>query len=168
MLYREMEEEEFMNMENEDLISPEQTPICESHMMGQQMYQNPTNNNPMMQCPMYQNLMMQNQIEPQPITQMHHIGCPMMNETHNPATYSAQVERDEYGLEEGFAENMERAPYGSHYDNYYHNGHINNHNHYPYDGYYNHGYNPFNSYYQNYYPFSNFNPLLIPLLLGRD
>ncbi|MCB2291138.1 hypothetical protein LGK97_15510 [Clostridium sp. CS001] len=152
MLYREMEEEEFMNMENEDLISPEQTPICESHMMEQQMYQNPTNNNPMMQCPMYQNLMMQNQIEPQPITQMHHIGCPMMNEMFNPSTYPTQIEMDEYGLEEGFNENMERSPYDGYYNNSY----------YPYNSYYQ------NSYYQNYYPFSNFNPLLIPLLLGRD
>lgn len=158
MLYREMEEEEYMNMKNETIINPEQPSMYESPMMQQQMYENP-----IMQCPMYQNPMMQYQMKPQWMPQIHHMGCPMMSGMYNPSTYAPQVERDEYDLEEGFDENMERSPHNSHYDN-----HHNNHDHYPSHSYYNHSYYPYNPYFQNYYPFYNFNPLLIPLLLGRD
>jgi hypothetical protein len=177
MLYREMEEEEYMHMENEDIINPEQTPMYESPMMQQQMYQNSMYENPMMQCPMQQNHMMQYQMDPQWMPQMHHMGCPMMSGMYNPSTYPPQMEMEEYELEEDFAENMERAPHDNNsnkHDNYhYHDGyhdhdHHDNHGHYPSHGYYPHGYSPYNPYYQNYYPLYNFNPLLIPLLFGRD
>jgi hypothetical protein len=162
MLYREIEEEEYMNMENEDVINPEQTPMYESPMMQQQMYQNH---------------MMQYQMQPQWMHQMHHMGCPMMSGMSNPSTYSPQVEMEEYELEEDFTENMERAPhddnsnnhYDHHDDDYDDHDHYNNHD--DHHGYYNHGYYPYNTYnpyYQSYYPLYNFNPLLIPLLFGRD
>jgi hypothetical protein len=156
MLYREMEEEEYMNMENENMLPPEQTPMYEYPMMQQQMYQNP---------------MMQYQMDQQWMPQMHHLGCPMMSGMYNPSTYSPQVGMEEHELDEDFPENMERAPHYSnatnHYDYYYNYNHYDNYDH-DHNHNHNHGYYPYNPFYQNYYPFYNFNPLLIPLLFGRD
>jgi hypothetical protein len=174
MLYRQIEEEEYMNMVNEDILDPEQPPMNEIPMMQNPMYQTPMMQCPMyqhqmMQDPMYQNHMMQYQMGPQWMQHMHHMECPMMGGMHTPSTYSPQVKMDEYELEEEISENMDRAP---HHDDYHDYDDYDNHDdHDDHDHYYNHGYYPYNyynPYYQNYYPFYNFNPLLIPLLFGRD
>lgn len=138
MLYREMQDNEYMNMENW-MTEYETTPQY-----------------------------------------MPYMGYPMMDGMYNPPTYDPQMTDPKHDMSEYFELTedlevtespdayMQRSPHSNYsdhdhdddYDNYH------NYNHHDNYGYPSHGY--YNPYYQNYYPYYNFNPLLIPLLFGRD
>jgi hypothetical protein len=127
-------------------------PMYPNPMMQHPMMQNSMMQNPMMQNQMYQNPMMQHQME----SQLMHCMCyPMMSGMYNPPTYAPQMLQQQYQPTEG----TNRAPY------YQHSQH---HGYYPSHNYYNPYHHYYNPYYQNYYPYYNLNPLLIPLLFGRD
>ena len=148
MFYRQMADNENMDMESEEMLTAQQMPdMNQMNPMNPMMQQYPMN--PMMQqYPM--NPMMQHQMG---TPGMPFMCYPMMHGMYNPSTYGTQMPQMPYQPMEGTSRDMERVPYnypGHHGYHGYHHG-------YPYHNYY-----P----YYNYYPYNNLSPLIIPLLFG--
>lgn len=99
MFYRQIQDNENIDMENHDMLSAQHiNPMHENPMM-----QSPIHQNPMMQSPM-----MHNQMGSQWMPLMCY---PMMSGMYNPQAYGSQMLQEEYEPREEIDGNMERAPY---------------------------------------------------------